>query len=58
MKKADEVQVLKMPEVMTETEYLVISSAAAHVQVRAIVDSHYSSLGGSRRGADTLRRTR
>lgn len=52
-KKADEVRVLKMPEVMTETEYFVISSAAAHVQVRAIVDSITATLEEA--GAELIR---
>ncbi len=38
-KKADEIRVLKMPKVVTETEYFVISSATTHVQVRAIVNA-------------------
>lgn len=38
-KKADDIQVLKMPEVVAETEFFVISSAMTHVQVRAIVGS-------------------
>ncbi|NLL42355.1 MAG: ribosome silencing factor [Firmicutes bacterium] len=52
-KKADQVRVLKMPEVMTETEYFVVSSATAHVQVRAIVDSITAALEEA--GAELLR---
>lgn len=43
-KKADDVQVLKMPEVMAETEYFVICSAETHVQVRTIVDAVVDAL--------------
>ncbi|NMB02259.1 MAG: ribosome silencing factor [Firmicutes bacterium] len=38
-KKADNIQVLKMPEVMVDTEYFVICSASTHVQIRAIVNA-------------------
>lgn len=52
-KKADEVRVLKMPKVVAETEYFVISSASTHVQVRAIVDSIRAALEDV--GAELLR---
>ena len=38
-KKADNVQVLKMPEVMVEAEFFVICSAQTQVQVRVVVDA-------------------
>lgn len=44
-KKADNVQMLKMPEAMVETEYFVICSAQTHVQVRSIVDAVMDALG-------------
>jgi len=52
-KKADEVRVLKMPEVVTETDYFVIASASTHVQVRAIVNSITAALEEA--GAELLR---
>lgn len=52
-KKADEIRVLKMPEVVTETEYFVIGSASTHVQVRAIVNSITAAL--EEEGAELLR---
>ena len=36
-KKADNIEVLKMPEVMADAEYFVICSAPTQVQIRAIV---------------------
>ncbi|HHT43402.1 MAG TPA: ribosome silencing factor [Firmicutes bacterium] len=38
-KKAENVQVLKMPEVMVDAEYFVICSAPTHVQIRAVVEA-------------------
>ena len=38
-KKAEDVQVLRMPEVMVDTAYFVICSASTQVQIRAIVNS-------------------
>ncbi|NLJ81317.1 MAG: ribosome silencing factor, partial [Firmicutes bacterium] len=38
-KKAEDIQVLKMPEIMVDTEYFVICSASSQVQIRAIVGS-------------------
>lgn len=52
-RKADDVQVLKMPEIMAETEYFVISSATTHVQIRAIVNSILDAM--EEVGADLLR---
>ncbi len=52
-KKADEVRVLKMPEVVSETEYFVVSSASTHVQIRAIVNSITAALEDE--GAELLR---
>jgi ribosome-associated protein len=52
-KKADEVRVLRMPEVVTETEYFVIGSASTHVQVRAIVNSVTAAM--EEIGAELLR---
>ena len=52
-KKADEIRVLKMPEVVAETEYFVIGSASTHVQVRAIVNSITAAL--EEEGAELLR---
>jgi len=43
-KKADDIQVLKMPEIMVETEFFVICSASTLVQVHAIVNSITSAL--------------
>lgn len=43
-KKADDVQVLRMPEVMVDTEYFVICSATTHVQIRAIVNAIIQAL--------------
>lgn len=43
-KKADNVQVLRMPEVVVDTEYFVICSASTHVQIRAIVNSIMGAL--------------
>lgn len=45
-KKAENVQVLKMPEVMVDTEYFVICSASTQVQIRAIVQSITAALDG------------
>ncbi|NLL48046.1 MAG: ribosome silencing factor [Firmicutes bacterium] len=52
-KKADDIQVLKMPDVVAETEYFVISSALTHVQVRAIVTSITEALKDA--GVELLR---
>ncbi|MCK9525151.1 MAG: ribosome silencing factor [Limnochordia bacterium] len=52
-KKADEVRVLRMPKIVTETEYFVIASALTHVQVRAIVNSIADTLKDA--GVDLLR---
>lgn len=38
-RKADDIQVLRMPEVMVDTDYFVICSAATQVQMRAIINS-------------------
>ncbi len=38
-RKAEDVLILKMPEIMADTEYFVICSAPTDVQVRAIVNS-------------------
>lgn len=43
-KKAENVQVLRMPEVMVDAEYFVICSASTHVQIRAIVNSITAAL--------------
>ena len=52
-KKADDVQVLKMPEVMVDTEYFVICSASTHVQIQAIVSAVMDAL--EEEGAELLR---
>lgn len=52
-KKADDVQVLKMPEVMVDTEYFVICSASTHVQIRAIVGAVMDAL--EEEGVELLR---
>ena len=52
-KKADNVQVLKMPEVMVEAEYFVICSASTHVQLRVIVDEVIAAL--QQEGVELLR---
>lgn len=52
-KKADDIRVLKMPKVVAETEYFVISSATTHVQVRAIVNAITGALEDE--GATLLR---
>ncbi|HPT82596.1 MAG TPA: ribosome silencing factor [Limnochordia bacterium] len=52
-KKADNVQVLQMPEVMVETEFFVICSAETHVQVRTIMDAVVDAL--QREGVEPLR---
>ncbi|HKM43084.1 MAG TPA: ribosome silencing factor [Limnochordia bacterium] len=52
-KKADDIRVLRMPEVVAETEYFVIASALTHVQVRAIVGSITAALEDA--GAELLR---
>lgn len=52
-KKADNVQVLRMPEVMVDTEYFVICSALTQVQIRAIVNAIIEALEDE--GADLLR---
>ncbi|NLM41816.1 MAG: ribosome silencing factor [Firmicutes bacterium] len=52
-KKADNVQVLRMPEVMVETEFFVICSAETHVQVRTIVDAVIDAL--DQQGVQPLR---
>lgn len=43
-RKAENIQVLKMPEVMVDTDYFVICSAPTLVQIRAIVNSIVSTL--------------
>lgn len=43
-RKAEDIKVLKMPEVMVDTEYFVICSAPTLVQIRAIVNSIVSTL--------------
>lgn len=43
-KKAENVQVLKMPKIMADTEYFVICSASTQVQIRAIVKSIVDAL--------------
>lgn len=52
-KKAEDVQVLKMPDIMADTEYFVISSATTQVQIRAIVKSIVDALEEA--GAKLLR---
>lgn len=52
-KKADNVQVLKMPEVMVEAEFFVICSAQTQVQVRVIVDAVNDAL--HKEGVELLR---
>jgi len=52
-KKADNVEVLKMPDVMVDTEYFVICSSATHVQIRAIVDAISAALEDA--GVELLR---
>lgn len=52
-KKAENMQVLKMPEVMADTEYFVICSALTHVQMRAIVNAITAALEDE--GAELLR---
>ena len=52
-KKAEDVQVLEMPEVMVDTEYFVICSASTQVQIRAIVNSITDALEEA--GAQLLR---
>lgn len=53
-KKADNIEVLKMPDVMVDTEYFVICSSSTHVQIRAIVDAISTALADA--GAELLRR--
>lgn len=43
-KKADNTEVLKMPDVMVDTEYFVICSSSTQVQIRAIVDAISTAL--------------
>ncbi len=43
-KKADNIEVLKMPDVMVDTEYFVICSSPTQVQIRAIVHAVSSAL--------------
>lgn len=52
-KKAENVQVLKMPAIMVDTEYFVICSASTQVQIRAIVHSVMGAVDGE--GAQLLR---
>lgn len=43
-KKADKIEVLKMPDVMVDTEYFVICSSSTQVQIRAVVDAISTAL--------------
>lgn len=52
-KKAENIQVLKMPEIMVDTEYFVVCSASTQVQIRAIINSITGALEDE--GADLLR---
>lgn len=52
-KKADDVQILKMPEIMVDTEYFVICSASTQVQIRAIVGAITAAMEDN--GAKLLR---
>ncbi len=43
-KKAEDIQILKMPAVMVDTDYFVICSASTYVQIRAIVSAVIAEL--------------
>lgn len=52
-KKAEDIKILQMPEIMVDTEYFVICSATTQVQIRAIVNSITDALEEA--GAELLR---
>lgn len=52
-KKAENVEILKMPQVMVDAEYFVICSAPTHIQIRAIVHAVTTALKEA--GAEMLR---